>query len=273
MLTSPSSWIIIWPQFVNPTPAAVGDVRFRRAMAHALDRQQMVDTFMAGVSSVAHSYLGPDEADYQAIETVVPRYAYDPQRAIQLVESMGYTRSPDGALRDGAGQRLALEIRTTTGDKLRERLLLSTADSWQRIGLAVEPIIVSRQLAQDQEYRATFPAFELSRNPNTARDFPNLQSRAARLPENGFRGTGGTNYARYMNPEFDAWIDRYFVTIPSAERQALARQIVAHMADQVTVIGVLHSTDQHMLANRLRNATNRSQGSTETWNAHDWDIQ
>jgi ABC-type transport system substrate-binding protein len=71
-------------QFVNPTPAAVLDVRFRRAMAHALDRKEMVDTFMAGVSSVAHSYLGPDDADYREIEGTIPRYEYDPARARSL---------------------------------------------------------------------------------------------------------------------------------------------------------------------------------------------
>ena len=186
---------------------------------------------------------------------------------------MGYRRGADGALRDAAGQRLSLEIRTTTGDKLRERLLLSVSDYWQRTGLAVEPIIVSRQLAQDQEYRAQFPAFELSRNPNAPRDLPNLHSRAARLPENNFRGVGGTNYARYMNSEFDAWIDHYFVTIPRAERQAQLKQIVTHIAEQVTVIGLLYSTDEAMVANRILNTTPRGQGSTEAWNAHEWDVR
>ena len=44
---APSSWVVIFPQFINPTPAAVGDVRFRRALMHALDRQQIVDIFNA----------------------------------------------------------------------------------------------------------------------------------------------------------------------------------------------------------------------------------
>src|SRR5206468_290687 len=34
----------LWPQFINPDPPVVADVRFRRALLHALDRQQIVDT-------------------------------------------------------------------------------------------------------------------------------------------------------------------------------------------------------------------------------------
>lgn len=37
----------LWPQFVNPQPPILADVRFRRALLHGLDRQQMVDVFLA----------------------------------------------------------------------------------------------------------------------------------------------------------------------------------------------------------------------------------
>jgi ABC-type transport system substrate-binding protein len=36
----------LWPQFINPDPPAVADVRFRRAILQAIDRQQIVDTFL-----------------------------------------------------------------------------------------------------------------------------------------------------------------------------------------------------------------------------------
>ena len=141
------------------------------------------------------------------------------------------------------------------------------------MGVAVDQVVVPRTQAQDQEYRATFPAFELSRNPNTLGDLPALQNKAARVPENGFRGVGGTNYPRYMNPAFDALIDRYFVTISKPERIQIAREIVTQIADQVVAIGMLYSTDQNMISNRLVNATGRSENATEAWNAHEWDLK
>jgi hypothetical protein len=59
MEVSPASWFMVWPQFLNPSPAVIADVRFRRAMAMALDRQQLSESLTGGISGVAHTYLAP----------------------------------------------------------------------------------------------------------------------------------------------------------------------------------------------------------------------
>ena len=71
----------------------------------------------------------------------------------------------------------------------------------------------------------------------------------------------------------DALIDQYFVTIPYAERMGIARQIVGIIADQVTALGMVYATDQNMIANRVLNAVGRREGSTETWNAYQWEVR
>ena len=228
---------------------------------------------MGGFSAVAHSYLNPEDPDYPAIASSVVRYDFDSTRATQMMEELGYRRAADGVLRDSSGQRIDMELRTTDGDLLRQKVLLSAADFWQRMGIAAEPYIVPRQRAQDQEYRATFPAFELVRQPNSQSSLASLHSRAARLPENNFVGVGGTNYARYMNPEFDALIDRFFVTIPKDDRVRTLGQIVNHISDQLNVLGLFYVLNPSMIANRLVGVTTRNQESTEAWNAHLWDVQ
>ncbi len=272
MDVSPLNWLVLWPQLLNTNPAIVADVQFRRALLHAIDRQQLVDTLMSGVTSVAHSFLSPSDPDYRDVEGRVVRYDYDPRRAAQIVETLGFTRGPDGLFRDGAGQRIVLEPRTTAGDLLREKVLLTVADDWQRVGIAAEPYIVPRQRAQDQEYRATFPSFELVRQPNAQTALASLHSRAARLPENNYVGVGGTNYARYMNPQFDALIDRFFITIPRGGRVEVLGEIVHHISDQLNAMGLFYAANPSMIAHRLRNVAARTQHSTETWNAHEWDV-
>src|SRR5205085_2292114 len=81
-------------QLLNPTPSVVANLEFRRALIYGLDRQQMVDTLQAGMTSVAHTFLSPNQPQYAAIEARVPRYAYDPARASQMLDGLGYRRGP-----------------------------------------------------------------------------------------------------------------------------------------------------------------------------------
>lgn len=95
---------------------------------HATDRQQLVDNLMSGVTSVAHSYISPDDPDYRDVESRIVRYEYDPRRATPMIEALGYTRGRTGCSAMEQAKRLSLEIRTTAGDLLREKVLLSVAD-------------------------------------------------------------------------------------------------------------------------------------------------
>lgn len=52
-------FLTIYPQFLNPNPPIIADLRFRRALLHAIDRQALVDSLVAAQSSVAHSMVGP----------------------------------------------------------------------------------------------------------------------------------------------------------------------------------------------------------------------
>jgi peptide/nickel transport system substrate-binding protein len=266
---SSANEIHLWPQFLNPSPAVIGNVQFRRALLHAIDRQQLADTLEAGLSTVAHAWVRPGDQEYPELQGSIVRYDYDPRRAAQLIEGVGYQRGGDGIFRDAAGQRLSVEIRTTeTNDK--PKIMFPVADAWQQVGVAAEPTIVPRQRAADREYRATYPAFELVRGGSDLRSFDNLRSTEVRLPENNYTGS---NYPRYANAEFDSLIDRYLTTIARTDRMQVAGQILHHMTDQVIALGLYFDTEPTAIANRLVNVNARNQQSTQAWNAHEWDVK
>ncbi|MBM2843999.1 MAG: hypothetical protein HW404_1836 [Anaerolineales bacterium] len=262
-------WNFMVPQFIDPRPAIVGDLRFRRALVHGIDRQEMVDTLRAGMSPVPHSTLEPNRADYREIEASIRSYTYDPRRAAELLQEIGSTRGPDGAYRDAAGQRLEVEVRTTGGDE-GFKAGVAIADYWQRLGVGATAVPVPQQRAQDLEYVATFPAFFV-RNGSVLS--PRVyHSSATLLPSNDFRGAPG-NWSRYMNPELDALIDTYLRTIPIPERIQVLGQIARHMADQVTIIGLAYPTAPGAISKRLLNVSTQWSGQQITWNAHEWELR
>jgi len=258
-----ATWVAMYAQFINPTPAQVADVRFRRAMLQAIDRQDIVDTMQSGVGGVAHHYVGPDWKEYQAVEPSIVRYNYDPRAAAQALEGMGFAKGGDGVYRDPAGQRFTVEIRTTMVD-INSKSSFTVADYWQRFGVPTEVAIVPPQRTNEREYRATYPGFELIRPNTTVISFESLKGSETALPETNW---AGSNRSRYRNADLDALIDRYFQTIPVPERTQTLAQIVHHMTDQLPIMGVVYDPPLRLVANRLRNMP-----AGITWNGYEWDV-
>jgi peptide/nickel transport system substrate-binding protein len=259
------NWLVIYPQFVNPSPAVMGDVRFRRALLMAIDRQAMADGIQAGLVPVAHSYVRPDEPEYRETERSVVRYDYDPRRAAELIEEIGYGRGADGAFRDPTGQRLTVEIRTTTSPIIHTKTLLPVADYWQRLGLGVDTVIIPVQ-QDDREYRATRPGFHVVRQPNGPSQVQKLVSAEAPMPANRFQGQ---NHSRYMNPAFDTMIEQYTMTMPWEPRMQLLGQIVHEISDQLNCMGLFYDLRTTLVSNRLENAGVQ----VPTWNVHQWELK
>jgi len=255
----------LFPQFINPVPAAVADVRFRRAVTMAMDRRQLSQTFGGG-GPVADSPYPPGTSEYRAVEQSIVRYGFDPRSALQLLDTLGYTRGSDGSVRDGSQQELSVEIQTTIDD-LRQKLVLAIRDYWQKVGVGVDPVIVPRQASKDRELRATFSGFDFTVSPSVPTRF---ESSSIPLPKNGFRGN---NRSRYSNPDLDTLIAKYFVTIPKQERLNILGEMVHIQTDQLVTIGIFFVAEPAAVSNRLRNYHPPTQrDGTLSWNAQEWDL-
>ncbi len=270
MLVAPYALTRIYPQFINPDPAVILNVQFRRALVHAIDRQTMVDTLESGLTEVSQSVLPPGRPEFREIEAGIARYDYDTRKATEMVEGLGYSRGPDGILRDAAGGRLGVELRATGGQDILEKPVLLVAEAWRGIGVATDPLFVPPQRNQDREYRANRPGFLLAGGLSDLQILGLLLAAEVPLAETNYVGR---NDARYNNPEYEALYGRFLVTIPQAERQELLRRIVHHIADNQPIIGLYYRVDPTMVANRVTNVYPRLRTSLQPWNAHEWDVR
>ncbi len=258
----PTSAMSIWPQLMNPSPAIMTNVQFRKAMLHALNRQEMVDTIQYGLTAVIHSGTNIREPEFPLIDAQTVKYEYDPRKAAQMLNDLGYVKGSDGQLRDIQGGKLEFEFRTITGD-INQKTLLASTDQWRSLGVGVEPVTIPSQRQNDRPYRATFPAFELLRGPQV---FTNLISSAARVPENNFNGV---NYPRYTNPAFDGLVDRYNAAIPRPERMQIAAEGYRHVSENVLNLPLFSDGQPNFISNRVRGVVNIA--TTGPWNVHEWE--
>jgi ABC-type transport system substrate-binding protein len=169
--------------------------------------------------------------------------------------------------RDGAGQRLAVEIRATRSPAIHTKAMFPVADYWQRLGLAVDPLVIPAARTRDPELRGgTHPAFEVIRHPNGPHQAQKLHSFEAPLPENRFVGR---NRSRYSNEELDGLIESYLATIPWEPRTQALGRIVHHISDQLNVMPLFYDLRITLVSNRVRNLS----GGLPAWNAQEWELR
>jgi peptide/nickel transport system substrate-binding protein len=192
-----SSWIVIYPQFTNPANPVVLNLPFRQALVYGTDRQALVDAMVGGLSSVANLWIAPSEPEFRDVEDAALRYTYEPRRAQQLIEDLGYSKGSDGIYQNSAGERLAVHVRSN-GEPITQAAVVPLANMWTNLGVATEPEVLASQRLTDREYLATFPTFRMMRQFTYATSLANVHSTNIPLPENRFVGS---NYARYSNPE------------------------------------------------------------------------
>ena len=69
------------------TVEPLDDIAVRQAIAHAIDRQAVVDGFYAGQGEVAHNFMPPEVVGWT---DDVTKYEYDPEKAKTILEDAGY---------------------------------------------------------------------------------------------------------------------------------------------------------------------------------------
>ena len=149
--------------------------------------------------------------------------------------------------------------------------MFAVGDHWKRAGVEPELIAVPPQQASDLEYRATFPGFTVQRQGGSFDFLRNFYSTQARLPENRWVGN---NNGRYMNPELDVLIERFDVTIPTAERMAVANQVVRHITGEVVELPLFFDGQPALIANRMTGVSPGGGGHKRTAaNANEWDVR
>lgn len=268
MRAGPSGWINMNPQFLNPDPPILLNVQFRRALYVAIDRQRLAEELMFGLSAVAHSSISPAEPEYRHVEPHIVRHEFDPRRSAQILEELGYRTGTDGMLQDASARPVSVQVMATQDDA-NAKPQFAVLANWKSIGITPDTEIVTAQRQRDLQYRANFRSFALQAGVGFGPDGVNaLLSREARTAE---RNYVGGNYTRYMNPEIDVLVERYFTTIPFADRMLILGQLVRHTTENHIWMPLYWRVLPTLVHHRVRGVSPTGQGN-QWWNAHLWEL-
>ncbi len=222
----------------------LADVRTRRALLLATDRQTLVTRLFEGLQPVAATWVNPLHPMY---DPAVKPAAYDLPGAKRLLQEAGWTPGPDGVCRNAAGQRLSLEIATTAGNRLRELTEQVLQNGWKAACIEVtiknEP---ARTLFGQTLKRRTYTGMGMYGWSSTASESPRRTLGTGDIPT-AANNYGGSNYPGFSNPEVDANI----LKVESELDLAKAKQDWSTMqriyAEQVPVLPLFFRAEPHVV--------------------------
>ncbi len=252
------------------------DPRTRIAIAHALDRQGMVDNLFGGLVEVAHSFILSGDENFKQDIT---RYEFDPEKARAMLAELGWQPGPDGFLQrttdDGRTVRFDLEYKTTAGNATRERIQEFFQANLRDVGINV---------VIDNLPSSSFFSREHFRGASEGAWTGVIQFFSTLVPirNDGFwlysdrnntpsvdNGRSGRNLGGWNNDEFDALQQQVEVTPPGPERKALLDRMQEIYAAELPIIGIYERADPYTFKNGLLNytfSTFENSLSVEPWN-------
>ncbi|MBP0029465.1 ABC transporter substrate-binding protein [Roseofilum sp. Guam] len=114
------------------------NVKFRQAVAYALDRQTMVNNIYRGLGEPQYSNIPVQSPYYLSPEEGLKIYEFNQEKAQSLLEEAGFQYNRAGQLEDDRGNLVRFTLLTNAGNKIREALGVQIKQDLSKIGIQVD---------------------------------------------------------------------------------------------------------------------------------------
>jgi peptide/nickel transport system substrate-binding protein len=239
---------IIFLNLDNPQVAFFQDVEIRRALLIGIDRQRMISLLNDGQATLAHGPIFPGSwAYYDGIEKI----EYDPDAAIQILRSAGYTiPAAGGSVRTNEeGQSLSFELVYPDGEK-HEKLAQAIASDWQQLGVeanlqAVDPDELVVEYLDPRTYEAALVDINLTRSPDPD-PYPFWDQ--AQI-------TGGQNYSKWDDRQASEYLEEARVELDRTERVRLYNNFQVRFASELPALPLFYPIYNYGIDQRVNGVT------------------
>ncbi len=188
------------------------NVKVRKAIAAAINKEEIVDKLLHGYGTVATSMIPPKAKEYEN----QPIADYSPDEAKKLLKEAGYA--------DGCKLQLI-----TDGNQTSTECAQIIQDQLSKIGIELELKV--------QDLNTTFSMLQSGQDFDMIMDFFNLVAGHADLVyKRVLYSDSKSNWCNYKNPDYDACYNSYTSAPEGPERDNLRKKANEYFINDVPVL-------------------------------------
>ena len=238
-----------------------GDLRVRRALAHAIDRELLVRTILDGLVTTVN---GPIQPLSWAYEPKVATYAFDPAKAKALLDDAGWTIGADG-IRMKGGRPLSFTIITQAGFAIRENVAQALQKQFKDIGVATQVKLLDGTSISPVWFSGEFDAmlhwWQQGADPEITTFFA-----ADKIPP------AGRNIDYLDDAQLTKLLYASDRTVDRAQRRELLRLVQIRVAELVPELFLYNTSKIDAVPATLTGFKGNPSNAGPFWNVHEWNL-
>jgi peptide/nickel transport system substrate-binding protein len=257
---------------MNLANPILADKQVRKAIAFALDRQDLVNRVLSGQSSVADSLIPPISALFNPD---TPKYTFNPDQARAILDADGWTVGSDGIRVNSSGQRLSLKYQSTTAG-IRKKTMPLVKDQLAAVGIEVNIDQVPAQTyfgATGPLRQGTFDLGEYASVGSQDAGVDVVTEYGSKFIPTAANNFGGQNYPRWNNTTADQLINTQASTLVPSTRSSAMNALQLLIADELPTMPLYFRPNVTAASNRLVNWKPEFASNGYTWNVWEWDLR
>ena len=254
---------------LNQLVPALSDRNVREALAHAIDKQTLVDTcFGEGLAFVCEDVFPSNHWSHSENVTV---YEYNPELSKKLLEESGYTMGSNGYYeKDGQVLHLTFDMASSSADSKAMAALLQ--QFFKAVGVSMEVIeqdfstlaftkLLPGNATEEttaEDFQMYTLGFGVEAGPEEYNDYFSTST-----------GAGSWNFIHYSNAKVDELFDAQLLMSDPAERTAAFNEIAELISQDIPWIPLFNKAGVTGLSSKVQNYSADFRGAffqIEKWN-------
>ncbi|MBI5408455.1 MAG: peptide-binding protein [Nitrospirae bacterium] len=203
------------------------DKRVRQAIAHAIDKGEIVDVVLFGLGSPA---TGPYVPNTWAYNPNVKKYDYDLNKAKQLLKEAGWEDTDGDGILDKDGKKFEFSVLTNMGNRSREQTATIIQYRLKKIGIKVNIRVLEwstfiNEFIDKRRFETVILGWSIGIDPDQYDIWHSSKTREKEF-----------NFVSYSNPEVDDLLEKGRRTFDLGKRKKAYHRIQEILAEETPYI-------------------------------------